>query len=58
MKRDLTLLEQRRLHIQAEIGNAEKATQKVRELSQQLFVSEATIWRDFTITIKTTNEKT
>ena len=58
MNRDLKLLEQRRLYVQAEISKAERASEKVAELSQKLFISERTVWYDFTAKTENTDKKT
>lgn len=53
MKRDITLLEARRLYISKRINKAESVTKEVQRLSKRLFISEDTIYKDLKITITT-----
>ena len=53
MRRDMDLKKQRAVFVQKYINNHTNTTQAVQELTRKLFVSEATIYRDLTCTIKT-----
>ena len=46
MRKDTTLLEQRRAYIQQRISEAKKVEVEVKKLSRELFLSERTIMND------------
>jgi DeoR/GlpR family transcriptional regulator of sugar metabolism len=58
MRRDEKLKEQRAAYVQEYVNSYRGSTTKaIGELTKKLFVSEATIYRDLTITIKLGGDK-
>jgi DeoR/GlpR family transcriptional regulator of sugar metabolism len=58
MKRDMDKKQARAEFVQQYVNRYDGKTESaVRELSEKLFLSEVTIWRDLTITTETQGEK-
>ena len=57
MKRSGSLLEQRRVYIRERLNKATCTTSEVQRLSSELFISERTIYNDYTATTETKIDK-